>query len=304
MHTPSDWIIATHVHAHASTPGPCATRARMTETLYKDRDATQTGGVKSNDGDHLAGTAKAKLTKERKCKGKNDKKATQSEGFEPARGDPNRFQVCRLNHSATIADDKEVNQVDRIQVPLVHREGESPDIEAREGRPSPVHSCVHSHVFSHPVRNPGRNCHVLRCRLCRRRHAVSAAGSPHRCAGARAYVTMPLHACMRAAGRMPHVCAQRLHGKSLLTSLVYHSVHGSNVRQTVRRQSLQSVGRRQACTRDQRPPILSGVVMSVRACYSAERVVLRSIGHGSENGNPVRGGERNGALVLSGRRRT
>ena len=214
MHTPSDWIIATHVHAHASTPGPCATRARMTETLYKDRDATQTGGVKSNDGDHLAGTAKAELTKERKCKGKNDKKATQSAGFEPARGDPNRFQVCRLNHSATIADDKEVNQVDRIQVPLVHREGESPDIEAREGRPSPVHSCVHSHVFSHPVRNPGRNCHVLRCRLCRRRHAVSAAGSPHRCAGARAYVTVAssasndaiacVHACCR-----PHAACMR-----------------------------------------------------------------------------------------------
>ena len=60
----------------------------------------------------------------------------QSAGFEPARGDPNRFQVCRLNHSATIADDKEVNQVDRIQVPWVHREGESPDIEA--GRDGPL----------------------------------------------------------------------------------------------------------------------------------------------------------------------
>jgi hypothetical protein len=29
-----------------------------------------------------------------------------SAGFEPARGDPNRFQVCRLNHSATNAERK------------------------------------------------------------------------------------------------------------------------------------------------------------------------------------------------------
>ena len=31
------------------------------------------------------------------------KKFSQTAGFEPARGDPNRFQVYRLNHSATTA---------------------------------------------------------------------------------------------------------------------------------------------------------------------------------------------------------
>ncbi len=32
------------------------------------------------------------------------KKITQSAGFEPARAEPNRFLVYRLNHSATTAD--------------------------------------------------------------------------------------------------------------------------------------------------------------------------------------------------------
>ena len=31
------------------------------------------------------------------------KKISQSTGFEPVRAEPNRFLVCRLNHSATTA---------------------------------------------------------------------------------------------------------------------------------------------------------------------------------------------------------
>ena len=200
--------------------------------------------------------------------------------------------------------------MDRIQVPCMERKGRRRVSQAREGRPSRVHSCVHSHVFSHAVRNSGRHCHVLRCGLYRRRHAVSAAGSPHRCAGARAHVTgacasNDVRACLHACCRPHPACMRTEAPRELAADQVGLSL--SSWQQCSPNSSSTISSRcRSSASLHQRSKT-SNIIRSfgsVCAWCSAERVVLRSIGHGNENGNPVRGGERNGALVLSGRRRT